>query len=263
MLHAGSCSRVDLFTGGHRAGERDLVDARVGHKRTANLAHTLDDIIKPRRRARLDQDFGHLERAERRGLGGFEHHGVATGQCRRALPAGDLGGVVPRADPHTEAERFADGIDPILAQRDMLAGEACRQTAEILQRIGTGGGIRDQRFLQRFASVIGFQHRKLMIAFAHDLSGATQDAAPLGAGFLGPFLLRGLRRGQGLLDNGRGGGIDGGDLFAGGGVDHRDRGAGGIFNIGAIDKMAGFGLSRMCHVFRLFRVRGAPLWCGA
>ena len=124
----------------------------------------------------------------------------------------------------------------------MLPRQRGRQTAEIFQRIRTAGRIRNRGFLIGFARVIRLKDRHIVVAFAHDVGGAAQDTAPFGAGHRGPSSLRVPRGGDGFFHDLWRGGIDGRDDLARGRIDHLDRGAVGIFDIFAVDEMAGDGL---------------------
>ena len=202
------------------------------------------------------QDFGDFQCTKRGGFGWLEDDRIAASQRWRAFPAGDLRRVIPRTDAHTQAQRFAAGINPVFAQLNMLSGQGRGDPAEIFQRIGPAGRIRHRCFLIRFASVIGFQHRQIMIAFAHDIGGTAQDAAAFGTGHRGPSHLRRPCRGDGLFDDLGRGGMDFGDHRTSGGVNHLDRRACGVFDIGTVDEMAGGGLG--LHISLSIRV-GGPL----
>lgn len=54
---------------------------------------------------------------------------LTAGQSRRRLPAGDLEGVVPGADPHAHAERLPPGVAEGPARE--LDVFACRETAGV------------------------------------------------------------------------------------------------------------------------------------
>ena len=81
----------------------------VGGERRADRAAALDHVEGAGGQAGLGEDLGELQRAERRELGGLEDHGVAAGERRRRLPAGDLAGVVPGADAGADARAARGG----------------------------------------------------------------------------------------------------------------------------------------------------------
>ena len=58
---------------------RDAIQHGIGmvHQQRAGGAVTLNDIVKPLRQTGLDEDFGDLQRAERRVFRGLEHHCIA------------------------------------------------------------------------------------------------------------------------------------------------------------------------------------------
>jgi hypothetical protein len=53
------------------------------------------------------QHFGENDRAERRHLAGFDHHGATGRQCRRKLGSDLIHRPVPRRDEAADAERLA------------------------------------------------------------------------------------------------------------------------------------------------------------
>ena len=247
ILDASRRGGIDLAPGGHRAGQRDLVHTGVRDKGVAHVTAALHHIVQSGGQPRLMQDFSHLEGAQRRGFGGFENHRIAAGQRGRAFPAGDLGGVIPCADAHTDAQRLAAGIDPVFAKLDVRAGQRCRHAAEILQRIRARGCIHRDGLLVGFAGVAGFQHAQIVVARPDQIGGPAQDTPAFGAAHRGPGTLGALRGGEGLIHDVRGCAMQCGNHRAADRADHRKGGACGVFDIGAIDEMAGGGLCRIGH----------------
>src|SRR3546814_20488320 len=72
----------------------------------------------------LGVDLRQLQRAERGQLGRLEDHGIAAGQRRRRLPAGDLDRVVPGADAGADAEWLAARVEEVADEVEMLAVQA-------------------------------------------------------------------------------------------------------------------------------------------
>ena len=151
-------------------------------------------------------------------------------------------GVVPGANAHAHAQRLAHCIGKIAAKRDIVAGDTGNHAAVKLQRLGARCGIGHQCFLQRFAGVQRFQHRKGVVAFAHDGGGALQNAPAFHRFARGPVSLcdpGGCKR---AFNHGRRCGMQPGNHLTGGRIDAFDHAACRVFDIFAIDEMAGFGL---------------------
>ena len=90
------------------AREGDLGDALVLGERLAGLdAEAVDDVDDAGRQDVGDQ-FHDDEDAERRLLGGLEHHAIAGGKRRRELPRRHQDREVPRDDLADDAERLVD-----------------------------------------------------------------------------------------------------------------------------------------------------------
>ncbi len=77
---------ADLAADLGRAGEGDLVDARVGDQRRAGLAVAGDDVEQAPWQAGLAAEVGEQEGGERGPFGGFQDHGIAGGQRGGDLP---------------------------------------------------------------------------------------------------------------------------------------------------------------------------------
>jgi len=91
-----------------RAGEGDLVDARVAHHGHSDLtARAGDDVEHALGQACLSREIGELERGERRQGGRLEHHRIAGGQGRRDLPRREQEREVPRHDRADHADGLA------------------------------------------------------------------------------------------------------------------------------------------------------------
>ncbi len=140
----------------------------------AGVGEALDDVEDAVGQAGLGEDLGELERGERRQLGRLEDHGVAAGERRRRLPAGDLERVVPGADAGDDAERLAPGVaEGRRAEVDMLAGERGRDAGE------SSRGSRRRRWtstlrrlLDRLAGVARLEPRQFGVPLAQQIGGA-------------------------------------------------------------------------------------------
>ena len=252
VAHPFGGGGIDAAPGRHRPGQRHLGDMRIGHQRRTHRAAPLHHVENARRQARIAQDLGQFQRAERGFLAGLEDHRIAHGQRRRGLPAGDLAGIVPRPDPGADAQRLTHGIGPILAQRDMLAGDAGGQPAKEFQRIGTRGPVGHAGFLNRLAGIERFQLGQFLGPLADDRGGAGQHPAAFGQCHRGPAGLRGLGRGAGLRDLIRACLMQFGNGAAVIGKQHRQDRAFAL-DRGAVDPQAGGGLGSQSHVSSLFR----------
>ena len=200
-----------------------LATHRVAGQCRADIAKALHDVEQPVRQPGLGEDFGQRQRGQRRVLGRLEDHRVAHGERRRGLPAGALDRIVPGADADADAERLAARVGEGSAEIDEVAVEAGDDAAEELQRVGGGGGVGDQRFLDRLAGVERLQPRQLCVALAQQVGGAAQDAAALDRLQPRPGRLRRARRLDGELDDVGRRGVELGDRLAGRGIDDRER----------------------------------------
>ena len=94
-------------------------------EQAAGVRKTLHHLEHPGGQSRLGKISSSLHRGERRQLGGLEDHGIAAGERRRGLPAGDLQRVVPGADAGHHAQRLAARVAERLgAEIEVLAGDA-------------------------------------------------------------------------------------------------------------------------------------------
>src|SRR5699024_6288012 len=158
------------------------------------------------------------------------------------LPARDLDGVIPGADADADAERLAARVDEIIAELDVLARDRGGDAAEIFERVRPARRIGDQRLLQRLARVERFELREFAIARAHEVGGAAQDAAALGAGHGGPLALRPLGRLERAVDQRRRRLVQPRDDLARRRIAALERRACGILGERAVDMMARLGL---------------------
>ena len=96
LVGARDCLR-DLAADRGRPGEGDLVDTRMPHQRRSGGSGARHDVDNTRRQIGLLEDLGEQQRGERRGLGRFQHDGVARRRARgrsstRASAAGSSTG---------------------------------------------------------------------------------------------------------------------------------------------------------------------------
>src|SRR5882724_4188387 len=98
----------DPAAGGGRAGEADLVDARVADQFLGDLAIGGDDVQHPRRQAGLLRHLREQVGSYRRLWRGFQHDRAAGQQGRRDFPAHGHDSRVPRDDRADDADRLSD-----------------------------------------------------------------------------------------------------------------------------------------------------------
>ena len=126
----------DQAAGRGLAGEGDLGDALALGERLAGFeAEAVDDVEHAGRQDVGDQ-FGEHEDAERRLLGGLEHHAVAGGERRRELPGRHQQREVPGNDLADDAERLmeviGDGVVVDLGNAAFLGADAAGEIAEVV-----------------------------------------------------------------------------------------------------------------------------------
>ena len=119
-----------------RAGEGDLVDARMVDQRGARSPAPVTMLTTPGRQLRLPADVGEEERGERRRLGGLQHDGVAARERGRDLPREHEQREVPRDDLPDDAER---------------RGAAVRE--RVLELVGPAGVVEEVRGRERHVDV--------------------------------------------------------------------------------------------------------------
>ena len=129
--------------GGHRAGEADPVDPRVGHEGGAGrLAHAVDDVEDPGRDPDVERHLAEQRQAERRPLRRLDHHRVARRQGRPDLPGAEHQGGVPGDDQGRHPGRVE--VDRVVGlPHDRLGVEAagpCRRRTRCSGRPGPPPG---------------------------------------------------------------------------------------------------------------------------
>jgi hypothetical protein len=148
----------------------------MAHQRPAGLGGAVDDVEHARRQPCLAVDLGEPERGERRQLRGLEHHGVAAGERRRGLPAGDLQGIIPGADAGADAERLAPGVaEGVAAEVDVLAVQSGGLAREVLDAVGAGIDVDHHRLGDRLAGILDLEPGELVAARAQEVGGASED----------------------------------------------------------------------------------------
>ena len=124
----------DVDAGLGRAGERDLVDARVAHERAPDRRPVAgDDVEHAVGDARLGHELGQLERGHGRVVARLDDHRAAGGERGRELPGQQQQRRVPRHDGGHHADRHAlrERDEVGLVGRDALARELVGPAGEV------------------------------------------------------------------------------------------------------------------------------------
>ena len=127
-----------------RAGERDLVDARVlDEVRADRRAGPGDDVDRARREADLGRELGHPQRGQRRLRVGLEDDRAARRERGRELPGRHHQRVVPGHDLAADADRLLQRVEEERAADRVRAagdrGDRGGVEAEVLDRLGELG----------------------------------------------------------------------------------------------------------------------------
>ena len=148
----------------------------MAREQPAGLGEPLHHLEHARRQAGLEENFLQLDGRERRQLGGFENHGIAAGERRRRLPAGNLQRIIPSADAGYHAQRFAPRVAEGLRIRDR-----CARRSRIARAPRNTPGSR-RRTRHRPPASLGWacRCRAIRVRRARDCANAT--ARPCGAG---------------------------------------------------------------------------------
>ncbi|GAA3241071.1 hypothetical protein GCM10020256_63680 [Streptomyces thermocoprophilus] len=132
----------DLLADGGRPREDDLGDAGVFHEGVpGDGAVTGQHLEEAFGQASGEGEFGEAQRGERGGLGGFQDHRVAGGECGRGAPGGDRHGEVPRGDDADHAERFEDRHVEAAGYGDLAAGQAFHSPGGVVEQVADVAGL--------------------------------------------------------------------------------------------------------------------------
>ncbi len=161
--------------------------------RAAGVAGAGDDVDDAGGQVGLLADLGEQQRRQRRGLGGLQHHGVATRQRRRDLPRQHQQREVPRDDLAGDAERLRVGAEP--GPRELVGPPG------VVEEVG--GDERDvdvARLLDRLAVVDGLEHGELAGPLLDDPGDAVEVLPALGTRQLRPRREAAAGGGHGAVD---------------------------------------------------------------
>ena len=146
-------------------------------------------------------DLGELERRQRRQLGRLEDEGVTACKSWRRLPHRNLYGVVPCADPCTNAERFAlDRCEAAGREVEVLTVQHRDEAGVVLDLVGAADDVDRGRLRQRLARIECFEMRDLVVACSEDLHRLEHDAHALHCRHRRPDSETGLRGSHGVVD---------------------------------------------------------------
>ena len=185
-----------------RAGERDLVDARVlDEVRADRRPVARDDVDHAAREADLARELGEPQRGQRRRRVGLEHDRAAGGERGRELPGRHRQRVVPRHDLARDADRLLQRVeeeraaDRVRATRDRR--DPRRVEAEVLD------GLADLRLHRgdRLADVARLELGEVLAVGDDRIRQRMEQARALGRRRLQPVAReRALRRFDGAVD---------------------------------------------------------------
>ncbi len=124
------------------------------------------------------QRFDDAPRAERRGGGGLQHHGVAANQRGRELPGGNGAREIPRRDQAHDADRLADGehVDAVALGGREQAGQPRALAGKVAEDVDRAAHLA-LRFGQRLAFLARHFGGDLLEAAVEDGGGFEEDLA--------------------------------------------------------------------------------------
>ncbi len=163
-------------TDGGGAGERQRIHVHVQRQRFARpLTMAGKHIEHAIRHPRLGHQRGQADRAQRRALGGLEHHGIARRQGWRDLPRCHQQREVPRHDHRHHAHRLAgDQAQRIQRGRGNLAVHLVHRLGGPAQAAHDTGQIALACVADRLAHVQGFQQRERIGVLFHQVGQPQQ-----------------------------------------------------------------------------------------
>ncbi len=214
---------LHLFADADRAGEGDMVDARMRRERRSGLfAEPRHHVQRAPGQPGLGGEIGEGEGGKAGLFRRFQHAGIAHGKRRAHRAADDLHRVVPRDDVAGHPVRLAQGVDGIAALvGDRLAHHLVGGPGVELHVARQGDGV-VAGLGQRFADIMGLDHREVVDALGHELADPGKDAATFERRHLAPSACqRALCCGHGSVDIGGGAPGNGAYVRAGRGVFER------------------------------------------
>jgi len=178
-----------------RAGERDLVDARMAYERGAGaFAVAGDDVHRARREAGFHDQLGQAQRRERRFLGGLEHDRAAAGERRRDLPHRHQQREVPRDDRADDADCLAPRHGRVLdagreGDRHVERGafDLRRPAGHVADPLRIRADLEHAREHQQLAVVQRFEARELLAVLLDQVGQAQHQQLTLRRQHVLPF----------------------------------------------------------------------------
>ena len=167
------------------------------HHRRADFARARDKVDDTRRQPGVLKNLRELQRRNRRGLGGFEHHRVAHRERRREFPGAHQQREIPRGHLPDDPKRR-----DLPARRDVV--EFVRPTGVVEKMRRRHGHVEVARFLDGLAAVERLRDGKLARAILQKPRDTVEIFGAFAAGHLAPDAIVGaLRRGISGIDIGR------------------------------------------------------------
>ncbi len=233
----------------------------LGHGGAHDRARPGHDVEGAGRQACFREQLGEEERGQRRDRRGLQHDRVAEREGRGDLPHGLQEREVPGRDRADDADRLPQSQEHrVRAAGIRVAVELVCRFAEVGEAVGRGRHVDLRRFEDRFSVVQRFGAAEIFRPRKQELRGLQQDPAPLPRFHVRPGArLEGRARGGhcavevlfpgfgDFRESLAGGGVDGGEAFAGGGRDER-----------AVDEeicLEVKGRRRFCHALSLRKNR--------
>jgi hypothetical protein len=233
-----------------RAGEGDLVDAFVRDQCRARGAVTRHHVQHARGQAGLRGQLGEEQGAERRELGGLQHHRVAQRECGRDLPREHQQRKVPRNDLADDTQRHLVGE---------LALLQLRPAGVVIEVARHQRHVEVARLADRLAVVQRLDHREQARMALHHAGQRVQMACAAMAAECEPAGLRGACRSHRRIHVLRVALRDAGQALAGGRLGGLEKCAGRRGGEAPVDEVAeALGMARE----PLARI-GVALWRGA
>lgn len=180
-------TRHDALARENRAGETDLVDARVLRDHRAEVIASAQRLDHPGREA-LRRQLGELQAAIRRKRGGLDDHGVPRVHGGDDLADGQQDGKVPRHDGPADAERGVP-LDDLVFVRvfdDRFGDLDCRDGSSPLH----GHSDLDGGLAERLALFLRHEPGQCLLVCFDLVGEVVESGATLGERGLGPFAER-------------------------------------------------------------------------
>jgi hypothetical protein len=161
-----------------RAGERDLVDERVGDERGARRPVAGDDVEHAGGQPGLERQGGEPQRAQRRLLGRLEDDGVAGRERGPELPRRHEQRVVPRHDLTADADGLAGRVGEERAVGRVDRAVQLRRPARVVPQDRRGPADVPAGLEDRLAVVARLERAELLGVLVDQVREAVQAPRP-------------------------------------------------------------------------------------